>query len=71
MPKLFYCFVDVVIECGMIIVCVQVLMLYWTLKLFQCTIKYEDNKCRNYNIIKEVGLVKVIKDNRGSKSCYL
>jgi len=41
-----------VIECGMIVVCVQVLMLYWILKLFHRAIKYQDNKCRNYNIIK-------------------
>jgi hypothetical protein len=58
-----------VIECGMIVVCVQVLMLYWTPELFHYALKCHDNKCRNYNIVKEVSLVKVMKDNRGSKSC--
>jgi hypothetical protein len=54
----------------LIVVCVQVRMLYWTPKLFHYALKYKDIKCKNYNIIKEVSLVKVMKDNRGSKSCW-
>jgi len=53
----------------MIVVCVQVLMLYLILELFRYALEYQDSKCRNYNIIKEVSLVKVMKNNRGSKSC--
>jgi hypothetical protein len=53
----------------MIVVCVQVLMLYWTPEL-RYALEYQDSKCRNYNIIKELTLVKMMKDNRGSKSCW-
>jgi hypothetical protein len=53
----------------MIVVCAQILMLYWTPELFHYALEYQNNKCGNYNIIKEESLVKVMKDNRGSKSC--
>jgi hypothetical protein len=68
--KLFAAEVGVVIEMLYVIDTCVFKYLCCTELLFCCTLECQDNRCKNYNIIKEVCLVKVMKDNRGQKNCW-